>query len=224
MEELSTMDNIDGVDIGHAASSFLRDLDRVLRRTEVTDRKGDRLSYEAGCVLAVSAFRQSSLACGKVGFIGNGGSAAISSHLAIDMWKNGHIEALAFNDAALLTCISNDCGYENVFAEPLRRFMRPGDTVVAISSSGRSANILNGVAAAHEVGCTVVTLSGFEADNLLRLQGDVNFHVQSSYYGLVEAAHLAILHSMLDAHMGYPVKGRRRSRVAVSGLTDGRLV
>ena len=52
-------------------------------------------------------------------FIGNGGSAAIASHQAVDYWKNGGMRAIAFNDASLLTCISNDFGYPQVFEKPI---------------------------------------------------------------------------------------------------------
>ena len=76
-------------------------------------------------------------------FIGNGGSAAIASHMAADFAKNGGVPALAFNDGASLTCLANDYGYEQVFALPLRQHMRSGDCLIAISSSGKSVNILN---------------------------------------------------------------------------------
>ena len=81
----------------------------------------------------------------KVIMIGNGGSAAIASHLSTDLWKNGGIRAMAFNDTSLLTCAANDFGYSEVFAQPTLRFADPGDLLIAISSSGKSPNILNGV-------------------------------------------------------------------------------
>jgi D-sedoheptulose 7-phosphate isomerase len=104
---------------------------------------------------------------GKVIFIGNGGSAAISSHMSIDFWKNGNIPSMCFNDGALLTCLGNDYGYEKVFEKPIEMFMNSEDVLIAISSSGRSQNILNGVRAARDIGCEAVTLSGFGKDNPL---------------------------------------------------------
>ena len=65
--------------------------------------------------------------------------------MAIDFTKNGGLRALAFNDGSTLTCLGNDLGYENVFAKQIELHARPGDMLVAISSSGRSANILKGV-------------------------------------------------------------------------------
>lgn len=140
-------------------------------------------------------------ACGrgrKLMFIGNGGSAAMASHLAVDFWKNGGLSALAFNDSAQLTCLSNDYGYERVFAEPIGRFAQSGDVLVAISSSGRSPNILRGVEAARKVGCGVVTLSGFDESNELRRTGDLNFYAPSHSYGVVEITHLSLLHAVLE--------------------------
>jgi D-sedoheptulose 7-phosphate isomerase len=137
----------------------------------------------------------------KVIFIGNGASASISSHMATDYWKNGGMRAMAFNDAALLTCISNDCGYENVFGKPVEMFADNGDILFAISSSGVSENILKGVLAARKMGASVVTFSGFKPDNPLNSMGDVNFFVSDCNYGPVEVVHLSIIHCILDTIM-----------------------
>lgn len=131
-------------------------------------------------------------------FIGNGGSAAIASHMAADYQKNGSLPTLVFNDLASLTCISNDMGYENVFSLPLTYHARMGDVLIAISSSGESDSIINAVELAQSHKLNVVTLSGFAPGNRLRSMGGVNFYVPSDQYGTVEIAHLAILHSLLD--------------------------
>lgn len=132
-------------------------------------------------------------------FIGNGGSAAIASHMAIDWLKNGNVAAQCFNDGASITCLANDYGYDRVFAVPLVRHGKEGDLLFAISSSGQSGSILNGMAAAKAGGMGTVTLSGFAPDNPLRELGDVNFYVPSDRYGIVEVCHHAICHSILDA-------------------------
>ena len=139
----------------------------------------------------------------KIMFIGNGGSAGIASHMAIDYSKNGNLRSQAFNDPAALTCLGNDLGYENVFAKQIDLHARPDDLLVAISSSGNSENILGGVAEARKKGCEVVTLSGFEEDNRLRSLGDVNFYVPSGEYGFVEITHLALCHAVVDFAMGW---------------------
>src|SRR6516164_7294600 len=97
-----------------------------------------------------------------------------------------------------LTCLGNDLGYENVFAKQLDLHARPGDFLIAISSSGRSPNILGAVKAARAQDCRIVTFSGFAAENELRRTGDLNFYVRSHEYGFVELAHLALCHAVLD--------------------------
>ncbi len=139
----------------------------------------------------------------KLMFVGNGGSSAIASHMAVDYSKNGGMRALAFNDGAFLTCLGNDLGYENVFAKQLDLHANPEDLLLAISSSGRSPNILNAVAVARTRGCHIVTLSGFDPDNPLRRLGDYNLYVPSSSYGFVEISHLAVCHCILDTAMGW---------------------
>lgn len=144
----------------------------------------------------------------KIMFFGNGGSAAISSHMATDYGKNGGFRTLCFSDAATLTCLSNDLGYAEVFAHQIDRHARKNDVVVAISSSGASPNILRAVDVAREKECTILTLSGFAADNPLRRMGDWNVYLPSHSYGFVEIGHLSVLHAILDASMGldWPVE------------------
>lgn len=137
----------------------------------------------------------------RIFFIGNGGSAAIASHMAADWMKNGGFPTFCFNDGSLLTCISNDLGYDRSFRLPLQHHGRLGDILFAISSSGDSMNIVGAADLARQMHMNVVTLSGFRPDNRLRDFGGVNFYVPSRDYGVVEIAHLAILHSILDEVM-----------------------
>ncbi|MDR4509091.1 MAG: SIS domain-containing protein [Candidatus Brocadiaceae bacterium] len=134
----------------------------------------------------------------KLLFIGNGASAAISSHMATDFCKNRNVRAMALNDSSLLTCMSNDYGYNHVFEKPIEIFADEGDILFAISSSGKSENILRGARAAKLKGCTIVTLSGFNNDNPLTTEGIFNFHVPSNSYGPVEIIHHSICHCILD--------------------------
>lgn len=181
------------------ACEYLESLSRVYTEITVADAKGTAVDLD-DAVQTLTALIQSRTAEGrKVIFVGNGGSAAIASHQAIDYWKNGGLKAIAFNDPALLTCLANDYGYPAVFAAPIQMFADAGDVVMAISSSGRSVNILNAVRAARERQCSVVTLSGFAPSNELRSLGDLNFYVPSDRYGFVEIAHLTVLHAILDA-------------------------
>ena len=139
---------------------------------------------------------------GKAIIVGNGGSSGIASHLAIDLAKNGKVPANCFGDAAQITCLANDYGFENWLAAAIRMNGKPDDALIAISSSGKSANILNGVAAAREMGMSVVTLSGFSADNPLRQRGDINFWIDSKAYNIVETAHQFWMMSVIDLIIG----------------------
>jgi len=134
----------------------------------------------------------------RVFFVGNGGSAAIASHMTTDWLKNGKFAALCFNDGSQITCLANDLGYEQSFANPINAHGRRGDLLFAISSSGKSPNILAAAHAANQIGMHTVTLSGFRSDNPLRGMGDYNFYVPDMSYGYVEIAHLTILHAILD--------------------------
>ncbi len=167
------------------------------------DGDGAELSLDEAIGRFVALAQETHEAGNKLIFIGNGGSAGIASHMAIDYSKNGNIRSQAFNDSSALTCLGNDLGYENVFSKQIELHARPGDVLVAISSSGNSENILGGVSQARGSGCKVITLSGFGEDNRLRGLGDINFYVPSQEYGFVEITHLALCHSVVDFSMGW---------------------
>src|SRR6516164_7233197 len=187
---------------------YFATLSRLILATEVTDEAGHSLPLDQAFEKVAAAAHSIHDAGNTIMFIGNGGSAGLASHLAIDFSKNGRLRSLAFNDASALTCLGNDLGYENVFAKQLEFHARPGDLLVAISSSGRSPNILGAVKMARQRDCKVVTYSGFSESNELRRTGDVNFYVrgQDMEYGFVEVAHLALCHAVLDIDMGWGTK------------------
>ncbi len=184
-----------------AANAYFKELFRLLSEVFATDARGIALELDAALQKVMDGMTAIQQKAGKIIFIGNGGSAAIASHQAVDYWKNGKIPAVAFNDASLLTCLSNDYGYAHVFEKSVQMFANPQDMLFAISSSGRSENILRGVRAAQEKGCGVITFSGFDKGNPLRSLGDTNFYVASHSYGPVEIAHLTLSHYMLDQWM-----------------------
>lgn len=170
----------------------------LCRSIIVTESQGHIMPVTKGIQKVCSLISAQAKKGGKIIFIGNGGSAAIASHMALDFWKNGAIAATAFNDISLLTSLANDLGYEYVFSEPIRFFASSRDLLIAISSSGRSENILNGVVAAEKKGCRIATLSGFNKDNPLRKKGDYNFYVSCDKYGPVEVLHQYLCHFILD--------------------------
>jgi D-sedoheptulose 7-phosphate isomerase len=139
---------------------------------------------------------------GRIIFIGNGGSAGIASHLAIDLSKNASVPAACFSDASMMSCLANDYGFEEWLAHAVRLNARAGDCLVAISSSGRSKNILNAVAKARAMKLDVITLSGMNPDNPLRELGDVNYWVDSRSYNIVETAHQFWMMAVIDLIIG----------------------
>lgn len=182
-------------------AAYFSELERALAAVRVTDAEGQPLTMRQGFDWVADAARRAHADGRKVILIGNGGSAAIASHHAIEFLKNGGIRALALNDSAALTCLSNDLGYANVFSEQLKINGLPGDLLIAISSSGQSVNILKGVEAARANRMAIATFSGFQPDNLLRARGDVNFYVNSNQYGFVEVAHHALIQAILDLNV-----------------------
>ena len=130
--------------------------------------------------------------------IGNGGSSGIASHHANDLLNCTGVAAVALSDASQITCMANDYGYENVYARPLAALGRKNDLLIAISSSGKSKNILVACETMRKAGASVVTLSGFEPENPLRQLGDINYFTGVKDYGLVESAHFFILHTIVD--------------------------
>jgi len=135
---------------------------------------------------------------GIVYVIGNGGSAGIASHFSNDLMKACGIPSQTLYDSNLMTCLSNDIGYENVFSYPLQKLLKPQDLLVAISSSGKSPNILKAAEVALTRSAPLVTLSGFSSENPLRSMGELNFWIGRMDYGLVEAAHFFLLHTVID--------------------------
>lgn len=131
-------------------------------------------------------------------FVGNGASASMASHFAADLAKNALLHTEVFTDLSLITAIANDLSYDQVFSEPLSRRLIEGDMLVAISSSGKSPNILRAVETAKNLGGKVITLSAMDFDNSLRNMGDINFYVPAKSYGMAETCHAALLHFWID--------------------------
>jgi D-sedoheptulose 7-phosphate isomerase len=134
----------------------------------------------------------------KIIIAGNGGSAAMASHVAVDFTKAAGIRAINFNEADLITCFANDYGYEHWLEKALEAYADPGDLAILISSSGKSQNILNATEKANEIGLSVMTVSGFLTDNPLRKLGDLNLWVDSTEYNIVEMTHHVWLVAIID--------------------------
>jgi D-sedoheptulose 7-phosphate isomerase len=180
------------------ALDYFRTLSELMLTMEVTDGRAATLSLDQGAERAIQAILEVRSASSKVMLTGNGGSSAIVSHVQNDLCKAVGVRALVFTEQPLLTALANDHGYGCVFQRPLELWAEPGDLLLAVSSSGKSENILRAARAALEKGCRVITLSGFSPDNPLRQMGDLNFYVPSDVYGYVETAHAALAHFITD--------------------------
>jgi len=180
-------------------NSYIEDLINILRNTEI--RKGTKENYEdynQGIQVLVDVFTRHKEKGSQVFFIGNGGSAAIASHMTADFMKNGGMNTYSLYDSAVTTCMGNDYGYENIFSRPMQFLVRENDLVIAISSSGNSANIINAIQVAKEKNAEVITLTGFEATNKAKQMGDINVYVPCCKYGMVESIHNLILQQIVD--------------------------
>ena len=180
-------------------NSYIEDLINILRNTEI--RKGTKENYEdynQGIQVLVDVFTRHKEKGSQVFFIGNGGSAAIASHMTADFMKNGGMNTYSLYDSAVTTCMGNDYGYESIFSRPMQFLVREDDLVIAISSSGNSANIVNAIQVAKEKKAEVITLTGFEATNKAKQMGDINVYVPCCKYGMVESIHNLILQQIVD--------------------------
>lgn len=181
-----------------SATAYLETLSELMLAIQVTDRDGATLPLDDGSERTVQMILSVGANSRKVMLTGNGGSAAIASHMHNDLCKAVGVRALVFSEQPLMTALANDHGYECVFERPVQLWAEPGDLLITVSSSGKSQNILRAVKASSDMRCQIVTLSGFRPDNPLRQMGDINFYVGSDIYGYVETAHAALAHFITD--------------------------
>ena len=134
----------------------------------------------------------------KIVIVGNGGSAAMASHVTVDFTKAAGIRAINFNEADLITCFANDYGYEQWVAKALEAYADKGDLAILISSSGKSQNIINATEKGTEIGLSTITLSGFFKDNPLKKSGDLNLWIDSCEYNVIEMTHHIWLLAIVD--------------------------
>ena len=181
--------------------NYIASVTSYLKEMKVTAKDGQELGQEEGMSQWCEATRRIKISDAILYFVGNGGSAMMASHMAVDASKNGGIRSLAFNDVAFVTAISNDISYKDCFALPLKWFANPGDALVTISSSGNSPNIVRAIEVARDLQLMVITLSGMSPDNKSRKLGDLNFYIPADTYGIVESLHQVLLHCWLDKFM-----------------------
>ncbi len=180
---------------------YLAGIASAMENMSVTDRNGNVVSQEKAILMCCELCQQAKTSKSSLFFVGNGASATMASHMAADFSKNCGCRAMAFNDIALMTAVSNDIHYDECFATPLSRFASEGDILVTVSSSGNSPNVVKVIERARDMGLAVITLSGMRADNRSRAMGDINFWLPADTYGLVEAGHQVLLHCWLDTFL-----------------------
>ena len=139
----------------------------------------------------------------KIMIFGNGGSAAIASHFSVDLTKNAKVRSINFNEADLITCFSNDYGYENWVAKAVEFYADEKDILILISSSGKSMNMINACKAAKNKKISkIITFTGHDKNNKLSQLGDLNFWIDSKAYNFVENAHQVWLLTIVDLIIG----------------------
>jgi len=134
----------------------------------------------------------------KIILIGNGGSASISNHVAVDITKILKKRAITFNEPNLITCFANDYGYEKWVEKALEAYALKGDIIILISSSGKSKNIINAAKYAKKMNIYVATFTGFKKNNPVSKLGNENLWINSTEYNVVEMVHHIWLLSIVD--------------------------
>jgi len=171
------------------------------------------LKYQAAQALskpiaaAVSAILASVTSGGKVLACGNGGSAADAQHFAAEFVgryerERPELAALALTtDSSILTAIANDYDFTSIFSKQVRALGQPGDILLAISTSGNSANVLAAIEAAHEKEMVVIGLSGRQGGKFAQALRDTDIHicVPHERTARIQEVHLLVLHCICDA-------------------------
>lgn len=130
---------------------------------------------------------------------GNGGSASIANHMACDWTKSTggvfRVISLAANPSMIMA-IANDCGYEETCRAQLDWLMDGEETVVLVSSSGNSPNIVKAAEFVKDCGCTLIGFTGFDGGALKQLC-DISVHIDSNDYGVIEDYHSQVMHEVV---------------------------
>jgi D-sedoheptulose 7-phosphate isomerase len=185
---------LDNMQLNHRANAFAR----IITDTICTSGEKKTIPLEIAMLQVMENLRKIRQNKQSLYIIGNGGSAAVASHAQVDFVNVAKINAQVLHESSLITCMANDFGYENVYSRVISQFIKSGDILIAISSSGKSKNIFNAMNVAIERGVKVVTFTGFDPNNPLRQFGHFNFWLDSYDYGYVEVGHQFILHNLSD--------------------------
>ena len=139
---------------------------------------------------------------GKILIFGNGGSSAIASHVSVDLTKNARIRTVNYNESDLITCFSNDYGYDRWIEKAIDFYADRKDIVVLISSSGRSKNMINACKKKKKKKIKVISFTGHSKNNPLSKIGNLNLWVNSKAYNFIENTHQIWLLGICDLIIG----------------------
>ena len=139
---------------------------------------------------------------GKVLIFGNGGSAAIASHVSVDLTKNARIRAVNFNESDLITCFSNDYGFERWVEKSVDFYADKKDCLILISSSGKSKNMINACKAAKRKKIKIISFTGHSKNNPLSKISDLSLWINSKAYNFIENTHQVWLLTICDLIIG----------------------
>lgn len=192
----------------HQLQQYFSDINGGLNSLIVTDGEGKCIDNEDGMLQWIEKIKLMRDTSRCMFLCGNGASATMAEHFSHDFFQHAKIRTDTCSETAHITAVSNDIGYEQVFAYRIARLICEKDILVTISASGNSPNIIEAIKTAREKGAYVVTFSGKEQDNLSRKMGDLNFYVPLDTYGMVESAHAVLLHSSLDLFLDMYERGR----------------
>ena len=144
---------------------------------------------------------------GKIIIFGNGGSAATASHFSVDLTKNAKIRAINFNEADLITCLSNDYGHDNWVKKAIEFYIDKNDLVILISTSGNSKNVINAAKILRKKKLPFFSLTGMKKNNLLNKISisKNNLWVNNMSYNQIEIVHHLVLLLIIDILIGKSV-------------------
>lgn len=179
-------------------------MERVANYITLLQQTLDQLPKET-IVQVIDLLHSARLAGRQVFIMGNGGSASTATHFVCDLAKNTrhhawpHFKAIGLSDnMAVFSAYANDEGYENVFSQQLANLVMPDDVVIAISASGNSKNVLNGIMFAKSQNATTIGFTGFDGGILASLV-DINLHINSTIIEHVEDIHLILEHIIVKS-------------------------
>tara|TARA_B100001093_G_scaffold520413_1_gene615571 strand:+ start:5537 stop:6088 length:552 start_codon:yes stop_codon:yes gene_type:complete len=168
-------------------------LNELFQNIIVTDNNNKEISIEKGLKTIKEKITKN-----NVFLVGNGGSSSNCDHISNDFSKILNAKSINLYGSGVFTCYANDYGFENVFSQQLKTIGKKKDNLICLSCSGESQNIINAMKVAKSKSMFTITFTGISKKNQIRRKGNINFYVDSSSYGLIEIAHLTLLHYLVE--------------------------